>query len=201
MQSPAQRQAWTRRAPMVQSASHTTSKAQRHVAAATTRATAMIPIVIVQTPVCDRLGLDGEMVGKRARILIRQITVGCASSPPSLAHRNDPAGVQLMSRVSLLSAASGSDGWPDGIPKRVLRRQDARLMTHVLEAAWQDVACGTYKGRRHPVDLLFARVRSRARRVIAAATNWAARKQYWSWDPSRESHVCCRIAEPRICES
>ena len=30
----------------------------------------IVPIIIVQTPVCDRLGLDGEVVGKRARILI-----------------------------------------------------------------------------------------------------------------------------------
>ena len=37
----------------------------------------IVPIVIGQTPVCDRLGLDGEVVGKRARILIHQITVGC----------------------------------------------------------------------------------------------------------------------------
>jgi hypothetical protein len=65
----------------------------------------MIPIVIVQTPVCDRLGLDGEVVGKRARMLIRQIRVGRASSAPPLAHRDDPAGVQLRSRVSLLGAA------------------------------------------------------------------------------------------------
>jgi hypothetical protein len=39
----------------------------------------MIPIVIVQTPVCDGLGLDGEVVGKRARMLIRQITAGRAA--------------------------------------------------------------------------------------------------------------------------
>jgi hypothetical protein len=90
---------------MLQSASQTTNNAKRAVVAATTTATAMIvPIVIVQTPVCDRLGLDGEVVGKRARILIRQITIGCASSPPALAHRDDPSRVQLRPRVGFLGA-------------------------------------------------------------------------------------------------
>ena len=80
-------------ASMVQSASHTTSKAQRPVVVATTRATAMIiPIVIVQNPVCDRLGLGNEVVGKRARMLTHQITVGCANSPPPFAHGHDLTG-------------------------------------------------------------------------------------------------------------
>ena len=64
----------------------------------------IVPIVIVQTPVCHRLGLDGEVAGKRARILIRQITIGCASSPPALAHRDDPSRVQLRPRVGFLGA-------------------------------------------------------------------------------------------------
>ena len=61
---------------MVQSAIHTTSKAQRAVVAATTTATAMIiPIVIVQTPVRASKGcLKSEVVGKRARMLIHLIT-------------------------------------------------------------------------------------------------------------------------------
>ena len=63
-------------ASMVQSASHTTSKAHKPVVAATTRATAMIvPTVIVQTPVCERIGLGNEVVGKRARMLTHQIRV------------------------------------------------------------------------------------------------------------------------------
>jgi hypothetical protein len=66
---------------MAQSASHTSSKAHRPVVAATTRAIAVIvPTVIVQNPVCDRLALGNEMVGKRARMLTRQITVGYANS-------------------------------------------------------------------------------------------------------------------------
>jgi hypothetical protein len=61
---------------MVQLASHTTSNAQRPVVAATTTATAtIVPIVIVQTPVCASEGcLDREMVGKRARMLTNLIT-------------------------------------------------------------------------------------------------------------------------------
>ena len=39
----------------------------------------IVPTVIVQTPVCDRRGLSNEVVGKRARMLTRQITVGSAS--------------------------------------------------------------------------------------------------------------------------
>ena len=64
------------RQSMVQLASHTTSKAQSPVVAATTRATAMIvPIVIVQTPVRVPKGcLKSEVVGKRARMLIHLIT-------------------------------------------------------------------------------------------------------------------------------
>jgi hypothetical protein len=65
------------RQSMVQLASHTTSKAQRAVVAATTTATAMIvPIVIVQTPVRASKGcLRSEVVVKRARMLIHLITV------------------------------------------------------------------------------------------------------------------------------
>jgi len=61
---------------MVQLASHATNKAQSPVVAATTTATTMIvPIVIVQTPVCaSERCLDREMVGKRARMLTSLIT-------------------------------------------------------------------------------------------------------------------------------
>jgi hypothetical protein len=45
----------------------------------------IVPTVIVQTPVCDRLRLNNEVAGKRARMLTRQITVGCANTSPPLA--------------------------------------------------------------------------------------------------------------------
>lgn len=61
---------------MVQLASRATNKAQSPVVAATTTATTMIvPIVIVQTPVCaSERCLDREMVGKRARMLTSLIS-------------------------------------------------------------------------------------------------------------------------------
>ena len=69
---------------MLQLASHTTSNVQKPVVAATTTATAIIvPIVIVQTPVCASEGcLDREMVGKRARMLTNLIT-GARKRPTS----------------------------------------------------------------------------------------------------------------------
>jgi hypothetical protein len=38
----------------------------------------IVPTVIAQTPVCDHRGLNNEVVGKRARMLTRQITAGSA---------------------------------------------------------------------------------------------------------------------------
>jgi hypothetical protein len=51
----------------------------------------IVPTVIVQTPVCDCLGLDNEVAGKRARMLTRQITFGSANTSPPLALNRRPA--------------------------------------------------------------------------------------------------------------
>ena len=61
----------------------------------------IVPTVIVQTPVCDRLGLGNEVVGKGR--VCSHLRLQSVEPADALAH--DPPRIQLWSRIDLSRAA------------------------------------------------------------------------------------------------